>query len=405
MPYPLAMRQPPLSDRDLATPWDAAVVGAGPAGAVAARELARRGHAVLLLDRKAFPREKVCGEALIADSLRCLDRLGLLAAVRARAHAVDELAAFSPAGVEVRLPSASLTLERRVFDALLAGAAAEAGARFAQAAVTALAERDGGVDLHVAGAAAPLRARVVVLATGADVSLLGAAGLLARRRASAAALRCHVASPCDLPRLVISYDRSIVPGYGWIFPLGNGRYNVGCGCFFGARAAADVNLRTLFHTFAARFAPARALMDAATEIGPLRGAALRCGLAGARPWSGGRVVAVGEALGTTFPFTGEGIGKAMESAELAAPLVDAALRADDPAALAGCATALATLERRYTGYRVAERWLGSPWINDLVARRVRRSPFLREAATALLDERADPRVIFSVTGLLKSLWA
>ena len=66
-------------------PWDAVVVGAGPAGATAARQLARQGHRVMLLDSRAFPREKVCGHALLADALACLERVGLLDEVAARA--------------------------------------------------------------------------------------------------------------------------------------------------------------------------------------------------------------------------------------------------------------------------------------------------------------------------------
>src|SRR5437016_12531817 len=58
--------------------WDVLIVGAGPAGSIAAFHLAARGHAVLLLDKKRFPRNKTCGDGLLSDALRVLERVGLL---------------------------------------------------------------------------------------------------------------------------------------------------------------------------------------------------------------------------------------------------------------------------------------------------------------------------------------
>ncbi len=71
--------------------WDVVIIGAGPAGSTAAIHLARQGHGVLLLEKEKFPRDKVCGDALIADSLRCLGRLGLLPTVIREGKIVNRL--------------------------------------------------------------------------------------------------------------------------------------------------------------------------------------------------------------------------------------------------------------------------------------------------------------------------
>jgi len=203
---------------------------------------------------------------------------------------------------------------------------------------------------------------------------------------------------------MISYDREIVPGYAWIFPLPGGEYNVGCGLFYRNGMKGDVNLRKMFERFVAGFPEARELMARATDMTPLKGAPLRCGLTGLEAPSAARVVAIGETVGTTFPFTGEGIGKAMETGELAAVTLRDALADDDPRRLERFSSAAKRiLEPKYVGYRAAERWLSRPWVTDLLARRAQRSHFLRDALSGILHETIDPRTVFSLGGIARSL--
>jgi flavin-dependent dehydrogenase len=120
----------------------------------------------------------------------------------------------------------------------------------------------------------------------------------------------------------------------------------------------------------------------------------------------GRVVAVGEMLGTTFAFTGEGIGGAMRSASLAAEVIDLALRADNPSLLTEIDQVFdRRLKPAFAGYDVAQRWLSRPWLNDFVARRVRRSPLLQERASRFMAAAGDPRGLFSFGSLLRSFWS
>src|SRR5262249_48970938 len=116
-----------------------------------------------------------------------------------------------------------------------------------------------------------------------------------------------------------------------------------------------------------------------------------------------RVLAIGENIGATFPFTGEGIGKAMETGELAAETIDRALHGRNADGIVSFGERVRrTLGPRYVGYRAAERWLSRPWLTDLVARRAQRSRFVREAAAGILNETIDPKVIFSIRGLARS---
>ena len=352
---------------------------------------------MLLIDKAPFPREKVCGDGLIPDALGSLRRANLFDDVVARGHFARVLSAFSPSTIRVDLPGEFVTIRRRVFDSLLQQAAVAAGAAFQVAEATAISESDGGVTIRLASGGHPLRARVCIVATGADLSLLDCLGAPHRSTPSAVALRCYVRSRFAIQELIIAFHRSVLPAYGWIFPLGNGEYNVGCGVLYRqGRPQGNVTLRQTFEAFGTHFPLARQLMEQAVEVTRLEGARLRCGLERELANPGRRVLAVGETVGATYPFTGEGIGKAMETAEIAAEQTHRALSDGDLGALAAFPRRLETeLEPRYEGYRIAERWLARAWLTDLVAWRVSRSAGLRRAAAGMLSETADPRAVFS----------
>lgn len=383
--------------------WDTLVVGAGPAGSLASLHLARHGYRVLLLDRDPFPRDKTCGDLLIADALQALDRAGLLGAVRQSAYPVEGFSVYSPSRLHFELPGRFLTLRRRRLDALLVRRAVEAGTVFAHGKVEGLIPRaDGTVACSVAGRPEPFAARTAVLATGASVDLLRRLNVPVRRQPDGLAARCYVHSRVPPGRLVVSFDRPIVPGYGWVFPLGGGEYNVGCGVF-GNAGTARVNLRDLFRRFTGRFPPAAELLRDGGSMTPLSGARLRCGLRDAGRAAAGRVLAVGETIGATYPLTGEGIGKAMQTGELAAAALHEAFRAGDLDRLCDFPARLeAELRGRYRGYARAEAWLCRPWLNDLLAWRVGRSRGLRARVAAVFDADADPGPVFSVGGVLRS---
>ena len=383
--------------------WDVAIAGAGPAGATVAVHLALSGHRILLLDRHAFPRDKVCGDGLIADTIGALARMGALDTVKSRARLVRQTSVYSAGRHRIDLPGPFLTIKRFDLDAIVAARAVAAGATLARATVTDIQAGCDGVTLTLSGRDAPIRARYAVVATGADLALPRRLELTAAVTPSALAVRCYVQSRADIDRLLISYDREILPGYAWIFPLRNGEYNVGCGAFFRKGVRGDVNLRTMFERFVESFPDARALMRAATSLTQLKGAPLRCGLGPAAGRTPPGVLAIGETIGTTFPFTGEGIGKAMETGELAAAVLHEALAADDPSRLSNFRAQVATtLGPRYAGYRAAQRWLTRAWITDLLARRTQKSRFLQESLAGILNETIDPRAVFSVRGLVRS---
>lgn len=409
--------------------WDVAIVGAGPAGATAAIRLALSGHSVLLIDKSQFPRDKVCGDGLIADSIRTLKQIGAYAEVVKHAHRVKLTTVFSPSRISFDIPGEFFTIKRYVLDRLIVERALAAGAVFLHTTIEDLRVESGeSVTLTTSGfrdergattkaatgpsapngpcEPGPLSAKVVLLATGANLALSIKAGLTETRHPSAVALRCYARSPVDLDKLVISYDRSIAPGYGWVFPLGGGEFNIGCGVFYRNGEKPRVNLREVFHAFAGQFPIAKEVITYATGVSSLQGATLRCGLAESGPPDISRVIAIGETIGATFPFTGEGIGKAMETGWLAAEVVDQALIAGDIKLLSSFWPRVELeLKPRFLGYEIAENWLSRPWLSDLLARRIVKSKFLQESVAGILNETVDPRSVFSLRGIVRSFLA
>jgi flavin-dependent dehydrogenase len=222
------------------------------------------------------------------------------------------------------------------------------------------------------------------------------------------ALRAHVHSQVQAARIVqlqVVWHRALRGGYGWIFPAGDGRFNVGVGIMHATRGprAGGSNLRELFETFTQEHPPARQLMQDAALLGDFKGAPLRCSLSGAAVARPGLLVA-GEAAGSTYLFTGEGIGKAMESGMLAAQALAAGRLLDDAAACAHYEGAVAALKPRFAAYEVANRFNEHPWLVDLVAWRARRSAAFAARLAGVLDESEDPARLASVGGLARLLW-
>ena len=396
---------------------DVAVIGAGPAGSAAAWQLARRGLDVVLVDQHVFPRDKVCGDGLIPDAHAALRRIGVLDEVMALSRRVSHVRCTGPRGGQVDVPGTLAVLPRLQLDHVLLRAAERAGARpWMPARFEApLLDTDGrvnGVRLRAGDAVHELQSRWVLLATGAVPQGLMAAGMCERRTPSGVALRGYVRNEAMVGRITtleIFWHRRLSGGYGWIFPAPGGVFNIGTG-LTGSHAVErgdggfrmqDVNLRSMFDAFCEVYAPAAELMRGGTLQGELKGAPLRCSLGGAR-WSRPGLLVAGEAAGSTYAFTGEGIGKALETGLLAAEAVDPA--AADVAVQDRYEAGLRALKPRFGLYEKAAHVNHRPWLTDLVIWRARRSPGILRRMSGVLEETQNPGRLLSWRGITKLMF-
>jgi menaquinone-9 beta-reductase len=254
-----------------------------------------------------------------------------------------------------------------------------------------------------------VQAAWVVLATGAVPQALMAAGLCDRRTPSGIALRGYVHNPAMVGRITemdVVWHRKLKPGYGWIFPCRDGVFNIGVGVAHshdvqrdGRTAMHDMNLRDVFDAFCTVYRPAQALMQGGTLLGDVKGAPLRCSLEGAR-YSRPGLLATGEAVGSTYAFTGEGIGKAMETGLLAAQALLAPDLHDD-ARRARYECDLLSLKPRFALYEKANRVNAHPWLADLLIWRANRSPGIRKRMEGVLEETNNPGNLVTLRGLTR----
>jgi menaquinone-9 beta-reductase len=337
---------------------DVVIVGAGPSGASCAYWLADAGWDVVVVEKKVFPREKTCGDGLTPRAVRQLADMDLEGAL-AGSHRYQGLRAFGfGRSIDMRwpehpnFPDYGYTITRHDLDGLVAGHAEAAGATLLQGTeVTAPVVDEKaplagplptltGVTVKEKGAAATrtIKARYVVVADGSNSRVGRMLGTTRRRDLPMGmALRGYYRSERHDDPFIESHldirdaEGNVVPGYGWIFPMGDGRVNVGVGLLSTDQRWKGLNTSHLMDAFV-DFAPASWGIRPETSLGPPTGGKLPMGLS-VGPRAGGNVVIKGDAGGAINPFNGEGIAYGYETGRLAAAALGHALTGEGEGAL------------------------------------------------------------------------
>ena len=388
------------------TLWDTIVIGAGPAGTIASRQLAKQGFRVLLLDKSDFPREKVCGDGLVTDTINCLSRVNLVEDIRLIAHPVKQVSIYSTSRTEHTIAGDYYTLKRYILDEWLLKKSLESGVNFKIAQVNnVINNQNNEVEVFIDNEQNSIKAKSVILATGINTSLANDLKLVNKTKPSAIALRSYVKSDVNLDKMIISYDKSIVPGYGWIFPLKNNEFNIGCGIFLRKHKNPNLNLSKIFNQFINDFPIAKKIVAGAEKMSKPKAAVIRCSLEGLNCAYNKRILAIGETISTTYPLSGEGIGKAMETGELAAEVLGESLKHNNFYILEEYQSRLESeIFPQYKGFKIAEKWISKPKLNSFMINRANKSRFIHKAIESVLNEGKDPRSVFSIKSIVKSFF-
>lgn len=335
---------------------DVVIVGAGPAGSTAAAHLARAGFEVALLEKASFPRDKICGDALTPRAVRETQRLGLPTLREDGWHPNRGLRLIG-AGHRLEIdwpdvpgmPDHGLTRPRMKLDADLAGFAAACGARLhentmathpilgADGWVTGIAARTTDERGRKTGPELTFRAPVVIAADGVSSRMAVAMGIEKRDdRPMGVAVRTYHSSPRHADDYIESWVEltaptggEVLPGYGWLFPLGDGTVNVGLGMLNTSPAFGQVDYRAVLRDWIAAMGGEWDI-DASTQLAPVRSAALPMAFNRTPHFDRG-VLLIGDAGGMVNPFNGEGIDYGMEAARIAAEVIATYARYPEPA--------------------------------------------------------------------------
>jgi len=405
----------PPAPRRPADQADVIVVGAGPSGSTTAYYLAQAGLDVLLLEKSTFPREKVCGDGLTPRGVKALVAMGISVSEQ-DGWVRNKGLRIIGAGQRMELPwpdlssypGYGLVRPRTDLDQMLARRAQQAGARLCEGVTVTgpvLDERTGritGVTARAAGAddERTYTSRVIVAADGNSSRLSVAMGLRKRDdRPLGVAVRTYYKTPRHDDDYLESWldlwdDDRLLPGYGWIFGMGDGTSNVGLGLLNTSAAFGHTDYHALLRKWL-KGMPAEWGFTEENRTQPVRGAALPMGFNRTPHYHQGLLL-VGDAGGMVNPFNGEGIAYAMESGEILARTIAQALargrRAETERVLAGYPRALS---EAYGGYyalgRVFVKAIGRPGLMRFATKHSMSRPALMRFVIKLLANLTDPR--------------
>lgn len=369
---------------------DVLVIGGGPAGASTAIRLANAGHHVTVVEKRATPRHKACGDSLSPRALAELDRLDV-DPVELGGHAVAGVSMTAgtrrvevPWPAHPDYPAHSVVLRRQVLDEHLRQRAREAGATvlMGHEATAPLSERGfvRGATLQVTGdgntspATEEINARFMVVADGANSRFGRKLGTQREPRwPYAVATRTYFESPRHDARWMEAAlglpgpDGRPVTGYGWVMPVGDGTVNVGIGVLSTYRDIKGVNALKLLDGYSERLASSWGIEPTAPLKAPTR---FRLPLGGSvGPKMGPTFLVVGDAAGAANPLNGDGVDAALMGARLAAGVLDEALTTGNSTSLQRYPLLIADEVGRYRKVgRLSARFLGRPRVLDAAMR-------------------------------------
>lgn len=390
----------------MSTEFDVAVVGGGPSGAATAHYLATQGHSVVVCEKKSFPREKTCGDGLTPRAVKVLKDMGL----------GDELDSWEKVqGLRVHAAGRTLELSfpelddwdafglvkpRKDLDQIVLDNAEAAGAKvlyktqvtdpiFERGVCTGVvAKRDGEIER--------ISAKWIVCAEGAATKFGRSLG---RARdldyPMGLAIRQYFKSPMQHSGWFEAYldvrtEKNSVPGYGWVFPVGDGTVNAGVGLLSTYGGWRDVNLHDLQNQFIGQL-PEEWEVNPETVCSKPRAGRLFMGQSVWPPHGPGFVL-TGDAAGMVNPCNGEGIAYGYETGRIAGRHIDDALRRGSTPSLEEYTNELKDVYGPY--YRLGRRFvklIGYPVIMERLVSAGMHSKAVMSFALTLLANLEDSK--------------
>jgi len=390
--------------------YDVIIVGAGPAGSAAAINLVQKNHSVLIIDKSDFPRDKICGDGITGDSINTLKELGVWELIRSQAHENAYVELFPEADRSFILNNSVFTLKRQRLDNILLDYALKCGAEFKQCEFTGN-RKDSNtsavleVECQDSKEIIEIKAKYVIYAMGCQYTKhLKNLKYKDFKKPDLIAVRGYYKAEWNIDHPLVffndglNWDDNLGNAYFWVFPMGNGEFNVGCGC----ASYQQIDFKSVLNKFMAN----NKMLNDTTGywVSPVKGAFLRTDISNIKYAASNNTLLVGDFLGTTFPFTGEGIGKALETGVMASKIIHKALVLKGSYSLQEYRKSLGKpFKLKYYPYRLANSFCKKKTSRKMFFGMLLNSKKICSGASKVLSEQITPTKMFLPKGIMAYL--
>lgn len=385
------------------------ISGAGPAGAMAALKLGKAGIPCILVDKSAFPRDKVCGDALSGKVVEILRKVDPVLVQELGTHTAAQpswgVSFIAPNGKVLRVPfrkdynpqfmaPPGYIIPRLDFDSWLHGhAVSQPGVTFISGvSLTRFQEEHGQILVSDAEGKTGIRASFLIAADGAHSAFAKMpGGIHMEPRHYCAGVRAYYKGVQDLDPdgfIELNFLNELLPGYFWIFPLPDGRANVGLGIRSDVVSRKNLNLKRIMQDLIATHPQLKGRFSEAKAEGPIRGFGLPLG-SKVRNIAGKGFFLTGDAASLIDPFTGEGIGNALYSGYFAAQSILDVFEGKCNSADVPRKYQKAVYDRLWQELRLSHRMqqmVAYPWLFNMVVNKALKNETLRETISCMFED-------------------
>jgi menaquinone-9 beta-reductase len=383
--------------------FDIIIIGAGSAGLSAALTLSKSNTKILLIDKCSFPRDKICGDGLTSESALILRQFGVLNPILKRGFISDSVDVY-PFNDERSITKQHriVTLKRSILDNILMDKAVNNNIKFLHRKFTGkISSESEYVSLEFLnpenGLLESLSSKYFILATGSSFAPMK--NIKGTKRANIATIRGYYRADWNITNPLVYLDESDITLAFYLFPMGDNLFNIGCCRLIGHKKKVD--LRELLNDFIENRLKIKYGNNGNWEDKPT-GECIRSDLLNIKNAVLNHGLMAGESLGTTCPFTGEGISKALKSGIIASETILKCLQFSNDKFLSEYKSRIKTeIGKTHTPYKILEFIATKKILRNWLFPKACKSSFIQSKLLTKFGDEMDSGTILELKSILR----